>query len=76
MKSCFDENITKNNLQELQTSNIKIISEFLRKFLDKVTWRTNSSSDWLVIPAVSQKSTSGFVGLNNLGATCYMNSLL
>lgn len=42
MKSCFDENIAKNNLQELQSTNITIITEFLRNFLDKVTWRTNS----------------------------------
>lgn len=36
-------------------------------------WRAN---DWLVHPDSVSKSSTGFVGLKNLGATCYMNSVL
>jgi ubiquitin carboxyl-terminal hydrolase 34 len=38
-------------------------------FLDK---RTN----WHYIPSAYQKSSTGYVGLRNQGATCYMNSLM
>jgi len=36
-------------------------------------WR---SSDWIIQPDTGVKSATGFVGLKNLGATCYMNSVL
>lgn len=31
---------------------------------------------WSYSPAVWEKSSTGYVGLKNLGATCYMNSLM
>ena len=37
---------------------------------------TFSAKDWHYSPAQLEKSTSGFVGLANLGATCYLNSLM
>ncbi|CAK0801546.1 unnamed protein product [Prorocentrum cordatum] len=33
-------------------------------------------SGWLVLPDTGAKSTTGFVGLKNFGATCYINSVL
>ncbi|PRP88236.1 ubiquitin domain-containing protein [Planoprotostelium fungivorum] len=33
-------------------------------------------NNWGYIPAAHEKSESGYVGLRNLGATCYMNSLM
>jgi len=33
-------------------------------------------AQWHYMPAVLEKSRTGYVGLKNLGATCYMNSLL
>eukprot|EP01022_Parablepharisma_sp_SALTPOND_P000055 TRINITY_DN1001_c0_g1_i1.p1 TRINITY_DN1001_c0_g1~~TRINITY_DN1001_c0_g1_i1.p1 ORF type:complete len:1403 (+),score=208.78 TRINITY_DN1001_c0_g1_i1:12466-16674(+) len=39
-------------------------------------WRTKRISDWNIIPESGDKSTTGYVGLKNLGCICYMNSLL
>lgn len=38
-------------------------------------WRTRKLDDWTLTPGDKQKSSSGYVGLKNLGCTCYMNSL-
>lgn len=32
--------------------------------------------EWDYLPPVGPRSTDGFVGLKNAGATCYMNSVL
>jgi uncharacterized UBP type Zn finger protein len=32
--------------------------------------------DWNYTPTAAEKSPTGYVGLRNLGATCYMNSLI
>jgi len=37
-------------------------------------WRTRKLDDWTLTPGDKQKSSSGYVGLKNLGCTCYMNS--
>lgn len=42
----------------------------------RAAWRTKKNSDWLVAAESNYKSETGYVGLKNLGATCYMNSLL
>ena len=36
----------------------------------------NPRNNWQIIPSSKDKSSHGYVGLENLGATCYMNSLM
>ena len=38
-------------------------------------WRTNKKGDWNIRPGLDNRA-GNFVGLKNLGATCYMNSSL
>lgn len=40
------------------------------------TWRSKSYNDWNVQSKFSEKSSTGYVGLYNLGCICYMNSLM
>ena len=42
----------------------------------KGIWRAPKSHDWNINPDVEEKSSAGFVGLRNLGCTCYMNSVM
>ena len=39
-------------------------------------WRSFAVSDWNITPQKEEKPISGYVGLRNLGFTCYLNSLL
>lgn len=39
-------------------------------------WRTKKASDWLITPEKVNKPNTEFVGFINLGATCYVNSIL
>ena len=57
-------------------------NEEIKYYLDKLTdlhnqsfWKKDNSSDWK-LSFNDNKNTSPFVGLKNLGCTCYMNSLL
>ncbi len=52
------------------------ITEILKTPLLKNFWRTSSNNDWHIVPLTSERSKTGYVGLKNLGCTCYMNSLL
>ncbi|CAK79859.1 unnamed protein product (macronuclear) [Paramecium tetraurelia] len=56
---------------------------FTFKFLNEVsplhythTWRTKNFNDWNIQSRFHEKSSTGYVGLYNLGCICYMNSLL
>eukprot|EP01124_Arcella_intermedia_P026994 TRINITY_DN5198_c0_g1_i1.p1 TRINITY_DN5198_c0_g1~~TRINITY_DN5198_c0_g1_i1.p1 ORF type:complete len:2650 (-),score=519.31 TRINITY_DN5198_c0_g1_i1:70-6840(-) len=40
------------------------------------TGKSKQLSSWYYHPSSNDKAASGYVGINNLGATCYMNSLL
>lgn len=40
------------------------------------TWRANSSNDWAISTIPTEENQLGFVGLINLGATCYLNSII
>ncbi len=58
-------------------------NEVLNSFLDNLTqimkggsWRSNKKNSWDYNPILKQKSLTGYVGLKNLGCTCYMNSVL
>jgi uncharacterized UBP type Zn finger protein len=39
------------------------------------SWRTNKELDWDISLMDSEKSSTGYVGIKNLGCICYMNSL-
>eukprot|EP01022_Parablepharisma_sp_SALTPOND_P026524 TRINITY_DN64327_c6_g1_i1.p1 TRINITY_DN64327_c6_g1~~TRINITY_DN64327_c6_g1_i1.p1 ORF type:complete len:2209 (+),score=297.78 TRINITY_DN64327_c6_g1_i1:12673-19299(+) len=56
--------------------NLSQIVKYLIPIHARGAWRTKRTSDWRIIPEISEKSTTGYVGLKNLGCTCYMNSLL
>jgi len=50
--------------------------EYLMPIHKNASWRTKRRADWAIVPEADEKSTTGYVGLKNLGAICYMNSLL
>jgi ubiquitin C-terminal hydrolase len=53
------------------------IAEYLRANVCRETfWRTPRRSDWTVAVSQQERAVSGFVGLENPGCTCYMNSVL
>ena len=40
------------------------------------SWRSQKKTDWSIITFQSEKSSTGFVGLKNLGCICYLNSIM
>ena len=48
--------------------------DFLSKQHKGALWRSRKFDDWTLTPGDKIKSASGYVGLKNLGCTCYMNS--
>jgi len=48
---------------------------YLKKLVLNNFWRTHNNSDWYIVPITSERSKVGYAGLENLGCTCYMNSL-
>ena len=61
-----------------ETAHPKIIEivEKIRGLLGCAYWRTSFLGDWNISSIYMEKSITGYVGLKNLGCTCYMNSLL
>ena len=57
------------------SSDIKFITTALKELFLSALWRSGSENDWKLIGIESDKSRTGYVGLRNLGSTCYMNSL-
>jgi len=57
------------------TCEIKFITTALKELFLSALWRSGSTFDWNLIGIDSDKSRTGYVGLRNLGSTCYMNSL-
>jgi uncharacterized UBP type Zn finger protein len=55
--------------------NLRIVLEYLSKFNENPSWRTNKDHDWNISVRESEKSSTGYVGIKNLGCICYMNSL-
>ena len=47
----------------------------MHKFSTEVSWRTKKESDWNIKFFDNEKSSTGHVGIKNLGCICYMNSL-
>lgn len=55
--------------------NLNIVLEFMRSFNADPSWRTNKEADWSINLYEDEKSSTGHVGIKNLGCICYMNSL-
>jgi uncharacterized UBP type Zn finger protein len=51
------------------------VLSYLREFNQNPSWRTHKEFDWNISMMESEKSSTGYVGLKNLGCICYMNSL-
>lgn len=55
--------------------NLKIMLDYLASLQGDATWRTKKESDWDLKLYADEKSSTGRVGIKNLGCICYMNSL-
>jgi len=55
--------------------NLNVVLEYLKTFNSKSNWRTNKDSDWKIKLLDDEKSSTGYVGIKNLGTICYMNSI-
>ena len=67
-----------NLLQTLTTDcleNLNTTLVYIKRFNLNPSWRTNKESDWNIRLYEDEKSTTGHVGIKNLGCICYMNSL-
>lgn len=53
-----------------------MVMDYLRPLHQAASWRTKRENDWSITPQAIEKSTTGYVGLKNLGCICYMNSML
>jgi ubiquitin carboxyl-terminal hydrolase 9/24 len=52
-----------------------VVLDYIKKFGQSASWRTNKQSDWNITHFDDEKSATGYVGLKNLGCICYMISL-
>jgi len=52
-----------------------MVLDYLHDFNQNPSWRTNKEHDWNISLRESEKSSTGYVGIKNLGCICYMNSL-
>ena len=56
-------------------SNLQLVLDYIGDFSRRASWRTNKLSDWAITHLDDEKSSTGYVGLKNLGCICYMISL-
>lgn len=56
-------------------ANLHKVLSYLSEFNHNPSWRTHKDFDWNISLMESEKSSTGYVGLKNLGCICYMNSL-
>lgn len=55
--------------------NLEAVLEYIKEFGRRASWRTHKGSDWAITHLDDEKSSTGYVGLKNLGCICYMISL-
>lgn len=65
-----------NVLSRDSLENTEKVLNFIKVLQAKSSWRTRKHSDWIISPYTDEKSTTGFVGIKNLGCICYMIALL
>ena len=78
---CQEEEIRKKAFKLLSAIAIKVkietdILQTLLPFHLAAKWRTKESSNWFIESTPFTKSQTGYVGLVNMGSTCYVNSLI
>lgn len=56
-------------------ANLQVVLDYIRDFEKRASWRTHKDSDWAITHLDDEKSSTGYVGLKNLGCICYMISL-
>ena len=65
-----------NVLSRNTAQNLKMTLDYLWNLHHGAVWRTKREGDWKITPSQFDKSTTGYLGINNLGCICYMISLL
>jgi ubiquitin C-terminal hydrolase len=55
---------------------MRTILQHLNGTQDLGYWKSKKLLDWRISLSLDEKSQTGYVGLKNLGCTCYMNSLI
>jgi ubiquitin carboxyl-terminal hydrolase 9/24 len=55
--------------------NASVILPYLTEMHKRGHWRSKRFEDWGITLNDKLKSSTGYVGLKNLGCICYMNSL-
>ena len=55
---------------------LSYVTKYLARLHEDPHWRTSRSTDWNYSPTALEKSETGFVGIKNLGCTCYMSSCI
>ena len=65
---------SKNQLNNNNNINIEYLKA-LNKYHNLVYWKGNLLSDWKLYYKTNENMT-GFIGLKNLGSTCYINTIL
>jgi len=53
-----------------------VLFKFICEFYKNVPWRSYKSFDWNISSSQFAKNETGYVGLINMGSTCYLNSLI
>ena len=62
---------------QINPKSAHLFTEIVTNFMSEPVWRTKKKSDWsLSVVMQKAKSRTGYVGMKNLGNTCYMNSLM
>jgi len=55
---------------------MQLFCQFLMDLHKHANWRTRRLDDWTITLFDKMKSSTGYVGLKNLGCICYMNSFM
>ena len=58
-----------------EDSLVLLLSEYMRELITETTFRSCKRKDWYMSCIVMDRSKTGFVGMKNLGCSCYMNSV-
>ena len=61
---------------EVITEENLIFIDYILKVLKNAHWRKPNNDNWGIEALSYEKSSTGYVGINNLGCICYMNSTL
>ncbi len=55
--------------------NLSVVLQYINELGQRASWRSHKPSDWAITHLDDEKSSTGYVGLKNLGCICYMISL-